>query len=143
MKLSYLESTKKQFEYYKLLAEQTFIQLNEQQFFWQYNAQSNSIATIITHLSGNMISRWTNFLTTDGEKPNRNRDAEFEPNVSDRTSLLMHWNSGWTCFFDTINGLSDDDLEKEIFIRNMGHSVTEALNRQLAHYVEFGSCWKQ
>ena len=134
MNINYLETTKKQFEYYKLLAEQTFEQLDDEQLFWQFNSESNSIATIVQHLAGNMISRWTDFLTTDGEKPNRNRDLEFLPTLQNRAAILQQWNKGWNCFFDTFNALTNNDLEKEIFIRNMGQTVLEAINRQLAHY---------
>lgn len=134
MENDYLNSTKKQFEYYKLLGEQTLTQIPDEALFWQYNQESNSIATIITHLSGNMRSRWTNFLTTDGEKENRNRDAEFDNNTNTRQAILQKWNEGWQCLFDALNNLSPNDLNKTIYIRNQGHSVIEAINRQLAHY---------
>jgi hypothetical protein len=130
----YLDSVKKQFEYYKMLGEKTFAQLTDEQLFWQFNQESNSIATIVQHLWGNMLSRWTDFLHSDGEKEWRNRDAEFDSAVSTRQALLDKWNAGWTCLFDALNSLTPDDLPKEIYIRNMGHSVTEAINRQLAHY---------
>lgn len=131
---SYLESVKKQFEYYRQLGDKTFAQLTEAQLFWQYNDDSNSIATIVKHLWGNMLSRWTDFLSTDGEKPNRNRDAEFVNDIRDRKELLAKWNEGWQCLFNAINPLTEADLSKEIFIRNQGHTVMEAINRQLAHY---------
>ncbi len=130
----YLESTKKQFEYYKLLGEKTFAQLSDEQLFWEYNEESNSIATIVKHLWGNMLSRWTDFLTTDGEKEWRKRDEEFDNDIVDRVELLAKWNEAWTCLFNAINSLTENDLTKEIFIRNQGHTVTEAVNRQLAHY---------
>lgn len=130
----YLDSVKKQFEYYKMLGEKTFSQLTDEQLFWQFNPGSNSIAIIVNHLWGNMLSRWTDFLTSDGEKEWRNRDAEFENNISSREELLDKWNSGWTCLLDALAELTQEDLQKEIYIRNMGHSVTEAINRQLAHY---------
>ena len=130
----YLESVKKQFEYYKMLGEKTFAQIADEKLFWQYNDESNSIATIVKHMSGNMLSRWTDFLTTDGEKEWRNRDAEFENDLTTRNELLAAWNKGWTCLFNTLNSLTSDDLQKEIYIRNQGHTVTEAINRQLAHY---------
>ena len=130
----YLESIKKQFEYYKMLGEKTFAQLSDEHLFWKYNEESNSIATIVKHLWGNMLSRWTDFLTTDGEKEWRERDAEFENDIESRAELLDKWNEGWTCFFNAINSLSENDLTKEIYIRNQGHSVLEAINRQLAHY---------
>ena len=130
----FLQSAIKQFEYYKLLGEQTIAQLKEEDFCWQYNAESNSIATIIKHLAGNMISRWTNFLTTDGEKEWRNREDEFENNIASKATLVVIWNKGWNCLFDALHSLNESDLQKEIFIRNQGHTVTEAINRQLAHY---------
>ena len=130
----YLNSVKKQFEYYKMLGDKTFAQLSDEQLFEQYNEESNSIATIVKHLWGNMLSRWTDFLTTDGEKEWRKRDAEFDNNIADRAELLAKWNEGWACFFKTLNSLTEADLTKEIFIRNQGHSVVEAINRQLAHY---------
>lgn len=131
---NYLESAIKQFEYYKMLGEKTFEQLTDEQLFWQYNQESNSIATIVKHLWGNMLSRWTDFLTTDGEKEWRKRDAEFDNDIADKAELLSKWNEGWDCLFNALNPLTEDDLSKEIFIRNQGHSVIEAINRQLAHY---------
>jgi len=130
----YLDSIKKQFEYYKTLGEKTFAQLSDDELFWKYNEESNSIATIVKHLWGNMLSRWTDFLITDGEKEWRQRDAEFENDIESRTELLEKWNEGWTCLFNAINSLSENDLTREIYIRNQGHSVAEAINRQLAHY---------
>lgn len=130
----YLSSVQKQFEYYKMLGEKTFAQLSDEQLFWQYNEESNSIATIVKHLSGNMLSRWTDFLTADGEKEWRNRDAEFENDLQTREELLSAWNKGWQCLFDAIAPLTEADLQKVIFIRNQGHTVLEAINRQLAHY---------
>jgi Protein of unknown function (DUF1572) len=130
----YLDSAKKQFEYYKMLGEKTFAQLTDDQLFHQFNEESNSIATIVKHLWGNMLSRWTDFLTTDGEKEWRQRDAEFDNDITDRTELLAKWNQGWACLFNTLNQLSDNDLTNEVFIRNQGHTVVEAINRQLAHY---------
>ncbi|MDR2206434.1 MAG: DUF1572 domain-containing protein [Flavobacteriaceae bacterium] len=134
MENNYLESAKKQFEYYKMLGEKTFSQVSDEQLFWQYNEESNSIATIVKHLWGNMLSRWTDFLASDGEKNWRNREAEFENDIADKTELLEKWNEGWHYLFNAINPLTETDLAKEIFIRNQGHSVVEAINRQLAHY---------
>jgi hypothetical protein len=130
----YLTSSRKQFEYYKSLGEKTFTQLSEEQLFWQYNRESNSIATIVKHLWGNMLSRWTDFLTTDGEKEWRQRDAEFENDITSREELLNKWNEGWQCLFKALDSLTTEDLTKQIYIRNEGHSVVEAINRQLAHY---------
>ena len=130
----YLDSVKKQFEYYKMLGEKTFAQLSDEALFWQFNAESNSVATIVKHLWGNMLSRWTDFLTTDGEKEFRQRDAEFENDIKTRADMFALWDAGWACLFDAINPLTAEDLTKEIYIRNMGHTVVEAINRQLAHY---------
>ncbi|WP_423148395.1 DUF1572 domain-containing protein [Rubrolithibacter danxiaensis] len=130
----YLESVRKQFEYYKMLGDKTFSQLQDEQLFWQYNEDSNSIATIVKHLWGNMLSRWTDFLTSDGEKEWRDRDAEFENDIKTRQELLDKWNAGWACLLNAIGSLTTSDLEKIIYIRNQGHTVTEAINRQLAHY---------
>ncbi|MFI5161038.1 MAG: DUF1572 domain-containing protein [Sphingobacteriales bacterium] len=134
MNKDYLESVIKQFEYYKLLGEKAMEQLPAEKLFWQYNEESNSIATIVKHLSGNMLSRWTDLLTTDGEKEWRNRDAEFENDTNSQEELLAIWNQGWACLLNTLSELSGDDLQTIIYIRNQGHTVMEAINRQLAHY---------
>lgn len=134
MGTDFLSSAKKQFEYYKMLGEKTFSQLNDEQLFIQLNEESNSIATIVKHLWGNMLSRWTDFLISDGEKEWRQRDAEFENDMTHRDQLLQKWNEGWACLFNALNTLTENDLSKIIFIRNQGHTVTEAINRQLAHY---------
>jgi len=134
MPTDYLNSVKKQFAYYKMLGDKTFDQLTNEQLNWQYNAESNSIAMIVKHLSGNMMSRWADFLNTDGEKPWRNREAEFEEKALNRDELLAKWNEGWNCLFNALEPLTDDDLDKIIYIRNQGHTVLEAINRQLAHY---------
>ena len=134
MQNNYLTSAKQQFNNYKLLAEKTFEQLSDEQLFWQFNETSNSIAIIINHLWGNMRSRWTDFLTTDGEKEWRMRDEEFENNLKDRETLLLKWNEGWDCLFTTLNILNAGDLTKQILIRNQPLSVVEAINRQLTHY---------
>jgi hypothetical protein len=134
MENPYLQSVTKQFEYYKLLGEKTFSQLPDEKLFWQYNDNSNSIATIVKHLWGNMLSRWTDFLTTDGEKEWRKRDAEFENDITSRKELLDKWNEGWNCLFTSLKSLTEADLKKIIYIRNQGHTVMDAINRQLAHY---------
>jgi hypothetical protein len=130
----YLESVKKQFEYYKMLGEKTFEQLTDEQLLVQINEESNSIATIVKHLWGNMTSRWTDFMTTDGEKEWRQREDEFSNDVNNRIELLAKWNEGWACLFHALNALTESDLSKVIYIRNQGHTVTEAINRQLSHY---------
>lgn len=131
---SYLGSIKKQFLYYKMLGEKAMEQLQEEQLFWQYSEESNSIAILVNHIAGNMLSRFTDFLTTDGEKPWRNRDAEFTNPFQNKAELIAHWNKGWDCLMNVLNQLTEADLEKLIYIRNDGHTVTEAINRQLAHY---------
>lgn len=134
MNSDYLQSTTKQFEYYKMLGDKTIAQLPDDKLFWQYNQECNSIATIVKHLYGNMLSRWTDFLTTDGEKEWRNRDAEFENDLNSKELVLELWEEGWKCLFTTLNTLTEEDFSKTIYIRNQGHSVVEAINRQLAHY---------
>ncbi|MGX4586942.1 DUF1572 family protein [Paenibacillus chitinolyticus] len=131
---TYLESVRKQFLYYKTLGEKAMDQLEPEQLFTAYNEDTNSIATIVAHLGGNMLSRWTDFLTTDGEKEWRDRDAEFGHSLSDKEQLLDKWNEGWNCLFHALDSLSPDQLEQIIYIRNEGHTVIEAINRQLAHY---------
>lgn len=131
---SYLESAKKQFLYYKTLGEKAMDQLEPEQLFVSINENTNSIATIVKHLSGNMLSRWTDFLTSDGEKEWRNRDAEFEETIKTKEELLTIWNQGWNCFLEALNGLQAEQLSQIIYIRNEGHTVIEAINRQLAHY---------
>lgn len=131
---SYLESIRKQFLYYKLLGEKAMDQLESEQLFIALNEESNSIATIVKHLSGNMLSRWTDFLTSDGEKDWRNRDSEFEDTIKTKAELLATWNKAWKCFLDVINSLEANQLSHIIYIRNEGHTVIEAINRQLAHY---------
>ena len=134
MRNSYLESLYKEFNYYKSLGEKTMQQLSDAELNWIPNEESNSIATIVKHLSGNMLSRWTNIFKEDGEKSWRNRDKEFVNVGCDKKTILNHWNKGWDCFFDTFNQLDTNDLNRVIYIRNQGHTVQEALNRQLAHY---------
>ena len=132
--LAYLESVKKQFLYYKTLGEKAMHQLEPHQLFVMVNDDTNSIATIVKHLSGNMLSRWTDFLTTDGEKPWRERDAEFENDLKSKEAVMQVWDKGWNCFFDALNSLEPGQLSQIIYIRNEGHAVVEAINRQLAHY---------
>lgn len=131
---NYLESVKKQFLYYKTIGEKAMEQLEPEQFFVSLNDDTNSIAMIVKHLSGNMLSRWTDFLTTDGEKAWRNRDEEFEESVMTKEELQAAWDKGWNCLLDTLNSLQPEQLSEIIYIRNEGHTVTEAINRQLAHY---------
>jgi hypothetical protein len=132
--MNYLESVRKQFLYYKTLGEKAMDQLEPVQLFVSINEDTNSIATIVKHLSGNMLSRWTDFLTSDGEKEWRNREGEFVDTIKTKEELLTTWNKGWSCFFEALNGLQTEQLSKIIYIRNEGHTVIEAINRQLAHY---------
>lgn len=134
MNSNYLESVIKQFEYYKMLGDKTFAQVADEKLFYQYNDDSNSIAIIVNHLWGNMLSRWTDFLNSDGEKEWRNRDAEFENEIQSKEEMISKWEEGWSCFFSALNSLNEEDLDKIIYIRNQGHTVMEAINRQLAHY---------
>lgn len=131
---SYLKSVIKQFEYYKRLGDKTFEQLTFVELQKEFVEDSNSISIVVNHIVGNMLSRWTNFLTEDGEKVWRHRDLEFQEKYTSKEELLKAWNTGWTCLFDAITPLTDSDLERIIYIRNQGHTVTEAINRQLAHY---------
>jgi len=130
----YLESAKKQFLYYKMLGEKAMDQLESQQLFVAVNEDTNSIATIVKHISGNMLSRWTDFLTTDGEKEWRNRDSEFENDLQSKEEVLELWNKGWNCLENALENLKSEQLSDIIYIRNEGHTVIEAINRQLAHY---------
>jgi hypothetical protein len=130
----YLESVRKQFLYYRTLGEKAMAQLPPDQLFAVYNEDSNSIAVIVKHLWGNMLSRWTDFLTTDGEKEWRQRDAEFDNDLSSAEEVMQKWHEGWDCLMQAINSLQPHQLMDIIYIRNEGHTVAEAINRQLAHY---------
>lgn len=134
MQNSYLQSAIKQFKYYKSLGDKTFIQLTNEHIFWLPNKDGNSIAIIVKHIVGNMLSRWTNFLTEDGEKEWRNRDDEFINTFKTKEEVIAYWEKGWKCLFDAITPLKNKDTERIIYIRNQGHTVTEAINRQLCHY---------
>lgn len=131
----YLQDALVQLKKYKELAERGFGQVSDEQFFQAIDPHSNSIAIIVKHLAGNMHSRWTDFLTTDGEKPDRNRDREFELEPLDtRERLLKRWESGWETTLESISALEWKDLEKTVPIRGEPHTVVEAINRQLTHY---------
>jgi hypothetical protein len=131
---NFIESALKQFHYYKLLGEKAMEQLTEEQLFFSSNEETNSIAVIVQHLAGNMLSRWTDFLVSDGEKEWRNRDAEFETVLKTREQVLELWNKGWHSLFQALEPLEAHQLQEIIYIRNEGHTVMEAINRQLAHY---------
>ncbi len=131
---TYLNSAKKQFQYYKSVGEKAMAQLKDEDLFWVYNNESNSIAIIVQHLWGNMLSRWTDFLTSDGEKNWRNRDQEFETIINTRQQLMEKWEAGWLCLFNALDSITAEDWAKTIYIRNEPHSIVDAINRQLAHY---------
>jgi len=134
MSSSYLKSSLLQFRYYKELGEKTIEQIPETKLSFQINNETNSINTIVKHLSGNMVSRWTDFLYTDGEKEFRNRDDEFQDTIKSKKELIEIWEEGWKVLFNTLEGLRFQDLEKIVYIRNEGHTVIESINRQLCHY---------
>jgi hypothetical protein len=131
---TFLDSAIKRSAYYKELGDKSFAQIRDEAFHFAPNAVSNSIAVIVRHLSGNMLSRWTNFLTEDGEKSWRGRDTEFEEPGLDRAGIIALWEKGWDCFLSALRDLKDDDLLKTIHIRSEPLTVVDAINRQLAHY---------
>ncbi len=131
--LDFLQSARKEFAYYRSLGEKTFAQLPDDDLFREPTPGTNSVAVIVKHMHGNMLSRWTDFLTTDGEKPWRQRDAEFENHLKTRDELLARWNEGWTCLFNAIDPLTPADLERTVLIRTEPHTVQQAIVRQLAH----------
>ena len=130
----YLENIKKLYRYYKSLGDKALDQIEEEKIHFRFEENSNNVATIVKHMAGNMLSRWTDFLTADGEKEWRNRETEFEDTFQSKAEMLAYWENGWNCLFEAIDPLTENDLEKVVYIRNEGHSVVEALNRQLAHY---------
>ncbi len=134
MEEAYLKDIIKLFEYYRILGEKAMEQVEEEDLFWKSDPNSNSIAVIVKHISGNMLSRWTDFLSSDGEKEWRDRDSEFETDLKSKSELMEIWNKGWGCLFSTLNMLKGSDMTRTVYIRNTGHSVSEAINRQLAHY---------
>jgi uncharacterized damage-inducible protein DinB len=131
---SYLKDSVDLFRHYKKLAERAMEQCPDEGLFAALDTESNSIAIIVKHMAGNMRSRWTNFLTTDGEKPDRNRDSEFEEPPTNRAELLAMWEQGWKYLFDALGSLTDADLARTVTIRTEPHSVTQAINRQMGHY---------
>jgi hypothetical protein len=130
----YLTATIKRLKYYKSLGDKTFEQLEDKDFHYKPGSESNSIAIIVQHLSGNMLSRFTDFLTEDGEKEWRQRDDEFEMHDQSKNQVIEIWEKGWNCCFSSLESLNDEDLVKTIFIRKEPLSVVDAINRQLAHY---------
>jgi hypothetical protein len=131
---SYLKDSLDVFRYYKKLGERAMAQCPDDALFASLDAESNSIAIVVKHLAGNMRSRWTDLLTADGEKPNRNRDTEFEDAPKTRAALTELWERGWKYVFDALEPLGDEDLVRTITIRTEPHSVMQAINRQVAHY---------
>lgn len=134
MNNNYLESIKRQFQYYKKLGDDTFSQMTDKDIHWQFNSESNSIAIIVKHIVGNQFSRWTNFRTEDGEKEWRHRDTEFKNGYASKKEMIAAWEKGWDCLFNAIIPLTENDLPELIYIRNQGHTIIEAINRQLCHY---------
>jgi hypothetical protein len=131
---SYLDDSLALFRYYKTLAERAMAQVTDEQLVAVLDGEMNSIAIIVKHMAGNMRSRWTDFLTSDGEKPDRNRDAEFEGPPVSRQEVLMLWEEGWQRVFGALEPLSEEDLPRKVTIRGEAHSVMQAINRQVAHY---------
>ena len=132
--ISYLQDSVALFRYYKGLAERAMVQLQDDQLTAELDAESNSVAVIVKHMTGNMRSRFTDFLTTDGEKPDRRRDLEFCDPPATREELISAWEAGWACLFGALEPLGEGDLGKTVTIRGEAHSVMQAINRQVAHY---------
>ena len=131
---SYVADSLTLFRYYKGLVERALAQLSDEQLLAVLDGEANSIAVIVKHLTGNMRSRFTDFLTSDGEKPGRDRDAEFENPPGSRAELMALWEDGWQCVFTAIEPITEEDLQRSITIRGEAHSVMQAINRQVAHY---------
>ncbi|MEZ5345002.1 MAG: DUF1572 family protein [Pyrinomonadaceae bacterium] len=131
---NYLTDAIATFRNYKLMAERAMEQISDDEFFTALDPEDNSIAVVVKHISGNMRSRWTDFLTSDGEKPDRNRDTEFETLEASRELLMINWNRSWKILFSAIEPLSADDFEKTVTIRGESHTIVEAINRQMTHY---------
>ena len=131
----YLADSVSSFRAYKKLADKAIEQLKDEEFFVTLDEEANSVAVVMKHMAGNMISRWTDFLTSDGEKPDRNRDMEFVITTdTSKQAVLEYWELGWKTVFDAVEPLQIEDLEKKVFIRGQEHSVVQAINRQIAHY---------
>ena len=132
---NYHQDAVKALRAYKKLAEKAIAQLYDEEFFVTLDEESNSVAVVMKHMAGNMISRWTDFLFSDGEKPNRNRDMEFviEPHTT-KDEVIAYWERGWQCVFDAVEPLQPDDFDRTVTIRGEVHTVAQALNRQLMHY---------
>lgn len=131
---SCIEDSLALFAQYKSLGERAMAQVSDEELLATIDAEANSIAILVKHMAGNMLSRWTDFLTSDGEKPTRHRDQEFEHPPTGRAELLALWESGWAALFSALQPLSDADLTRTVTIRGEAHSVMQAINRQVAHY---------
>lgn len=131
---NFLKSVAYEFQRYKSMGDRTFAQLTEEEIDWQFKESDNSVSIIVKHLWGNMLSRWTNFLTEDGEKTWRNREAEFEGTFTSKKEMLAAWEEGWNCLFDALKNINSSNFDTKVKIRNQNHNIVEAINRQLAHY---------
>jgi len=150
----WLNDARREFEKYRRMAERAAAQVPEPRWFERLDPESNSVAMVMKHLAGNMRSRWTDFLTTDGEKPDRNRDNEFEDETDDVASIRARWDAGWACLFAALDPLTPADLSRTVTIRGEPHTVAQAIQRQLTHYAyhvgqivllakhEAGPAWK-
>lgn len=133
---TYLQVVQKRFQSVKELGDKTLAQMEEAQLHWAYNEESNSIAVIVKHISGNMVSRWSDFLTTDGEKPTRNRDDEFEDSLYTKEAIISAWDKGWQVFLEALASLTESDLQGHVTIRGERLAVIDAIERQMAHYAQ-------
>ncbi len=133
---TYLQVVQKRFNNVKEQGDKALAQLEEAQLHWAYNEESNSIAVIVKHVSGNMISRWTDFLTTDGEKSTRNRDDEFMDSLHTKEAMLVAWEKGWQVFLEALASLTESDLQRYVTIRGEQLAVIDAIERQMAHYAQ-------
>ena len=131
---NYLENVQFEFRRYKTLGDKTFFQLSERELHWQYQKTDNSIALIVKHMVGNMLSRWTDFLTEDGEKEWRNRESEFIAPPQSKRAIIEYWEKGWTCLFNALKSIDETNFNTTIYIRGEAHTIIDAINRQLAHY---------
>ncbi|GLU45492.1 DUF1572 domain-containing protein [Allomuricauda sp. NBRC 101325] len=131
---NYLSNVKFEFRRYKTMGDATFDQLSEEDMHWKYAETDNSIAIIVKHIAGNMLSRWTDFLTEDGEKSWRNRESEFVDSLISKEEILTYWEKGWNCLFTALDSINTSNFDSKIKIRGEEHTIVEAINRQLAHY---------
>lgn len=134
MSSSYLKSIRFEYMRYKTMAERAVAQLEDGELHWKASENANSVAVLMQHIAGNTLSRFTDFLTSDGEKNWRDRDSEFEEQFTDRGELMAYWERGWQCLFDALNALAEADLERTVYVRAEGHTVAEALNRSMGHH---------